>query len=80
MAVVSTSLSAGPVFNPNYDAIVDIRSLRGTEGFLKRVMNWWIFLGKQRLTIRLGANNIRKEREDKNISGYYRGLFVHTEI
>ena len=80
MAVVSTSLSAGPVFNPNYDAIVDIRSLRGTEGFLKRVTNWRIFLGKQRIMIRLGADNIKKEREDRDISGSDRGLFVHTEI
>ena len=43
MAVVSTSLIAGPVFNPNYDAIVDIRSLKETEGVSKRVMNWQIF-------------------------------------
>ena len=35
MAVVSSSFSADPVFNPKYDATVDIRSLKETEEYRK---------------------------------------------
>ena len=38
MAAVFASLSADPVFNPKYDDIVDIRSLKETEGVSERVM------------------------------------------
>ena len=36
----SASLSADPVFKPKYDATVDIRSLKKTEGVSERLMIW----------------------------------------
>ena len=69
MPARSASLSADPVFNPKFYAKVDIRSLKKTEVVSEKVLIWRKKFGNQRLTIRLGADSIRNERADRDITG-----------